>query len=50
MEHSIEVMRKTLELMDSCIEGVEYIAWRLHEGKMEHAFIFWRILFAGFAR
>lgn len=31
----MEVMRKTLELMDTCIDGVEYITWRLHEGKME---------------
>ena len=50
MEHSIEVMRKTLELMDTCIEGVEYIARKLHEGKMEACLYLLEDIVCGFCK
>lgn len=35
MEEYVEVMRRTLELADTCTEGLNYISSRLEEGLME---------------
>ncbi|WP_019635622.1 hypothetical protein [Paenibacillus fonticola] len=50
MEAYVEVMRRTVELSETCIEGLQYVSIRLDEGMMEETLYLLEDIVYGFCQ